>query len=88
MFSKVSIKSTSKVFENLTTRKSINYDEYLKVVNERDDLVVGITPDQFKIVMEKNDMLPQGKYLRRSHVTLPWKCKAENHEFIASYTLK
>ena len=86
--SKISIKSTPKVFENLTTRKSINYHEYLKVVNERDDLIVGITPDRFKIIMEKNYMLSQGNCLRRSHVKLPWKCKAENHEFIASYTLK
>ncbi len=67
-------------------RKSINYKEYLKVVNERDDLIVSITPDQFKIVMEKNNILPPGNRLRRSHVKLPWKCKAENHEFFASYS--
>ena len=70
----------------LKTRKSINYYDYLKVVNERKDLVVGITPDQFKFAMEKNCTLSRGNRLRPSHVKLPWKCKAENHEFTASYS--
>jgi len=83
---KISNISTPKIFENLTTRISITYDEYLKEVNERDDLVLGITADQFKIVVEKNEALPKGNRLRRSHVKLPWKCTAENHEFIASYS--
>lgn len=67
-------------------RKSIKYDDYLKVVNERDDLMVGISADQFAIIMEKNETLPQEKCLRRSHVKLPWRCKAENHEFFTSYS--
>ena len=83
---KISTRSTPKCSRNIITRKSINYDEYLKVVNERDDLVVSITADQFKIVMEKNETLPVEKRLRRSHVKLPWRCKAENHEFFASYS--
>ena len=83
---KVSFKSTPQVYNSLTPRKSINYDEYLKITHERDDLVVGISLDKFKIFMKKNDMLPQGNRLRRSHVKLPWKCKAENHEFLASYS--
>ena len=79
-------KKDENTVQQFNTRKSINYDEYLKVVNERDDLVMGITPDQFKIVMKKNDILPKGVRLRKSHVKLPWKCKAENHEFITSYS--
>ncbi len=67
-------------------RKSINYDDYLRVVNERDDLVPGITADQFDIIMEKNETLPQEKYLRKSHVKLPWRCKAEDHKFFTSYS--
>ncbi len=79
-------KEDTNTVQQSNTRKSINYDEYLKVVNERDDLVMGLTPDQFKIVMKKNDILPKGDRLRKSHVKLPWKCKAENHEFITSYS--
>lgn len=55
---------------DLKTRKSINYDNYLKIINERDDLLVSITPDQFRIAMEKNDILPRGNRLRPSHVKL------------------
>ncbi len=83
---KISNKSTPKVFENFATRKIINYNEYLKAVNERDDLIVGMIPDQFKTAMEENDMLPREERLRPSHVKLSWKCKAENHEFITSYS--
>ncbi|KKL87629.1 hypothetical protein LCGC14_1932820, partial [marine sediment metagenome] len=54
---KVSFKSTPQVYNSLTPRKSINYDEYLKITHERDDLVVGISLDKFKIFMKKNDML-------------------------------
>jgi len=79
-------KKDANTVQQSNTRKSINYDEYLKVVNERDDLVSGITPDQFKIVMKKNDILPKGDRLRKSHVKLPWRCKAENHEFFTSYS--
>ncbi|MFW9873647.1 MAG: hypothetical protein ACFFG0_11120 [Candidatus Thorarchaeota archaeon] len=68
------------------TRKSINYNEYLKMINERDDLRGCITVTEFKIIMGKNDALPKEKRLHRSHVKLPWRCKAENHEFFASYS--
>jgi len=75
----------SKFFDNLMARRSINYDDYLEVVNARPDLVIGMTSDQFKIVMEENNMLPLAKRLRPSHVKLQWKCKAENHEFNTPY---
>ncbi len=67
------------------TRKSVNYDSYLELINQRDDLLVGMTFNQLKIAMEKNAMLPRGKRLRPSHVKLKWKCKAENHEFTTPY---
>jgi len=71
---------------DLTTRKSVNYGDYLRLVNKRNDLVVAITRDQFKSAMKKNDLLPREKRLRPSHVKLPWRCKAKNHEFTTSYS--
>ena len=66
-------------------RKSINYDDYLKLVNERNDLVVCITADQFEIIMEENDTLLRNKRQRPSYVKLQWMCKAQGHKWSVSY---
>lgn len=55
------------------------------MANVRPDLIIGMTPDQFKIVMEENDMLPREERLRPSRVPLPWKCKFKNHLWLAPY---
>jgi len=65
--------------------RKILYKNYLELVNARPDLIIGMTPDQFKIVMEENDMLQWEERLRPSRVPLPWKCKFKKHLWLAPY---
>ncbi len=61
------------------------YKNYVELVNERLDLVIGLSELEFKAVMAKNDMLPREKRQRPSQVPLPWKCKFKKHIWLAPY---
>ena len=66
-------------------RKSINYNDYLKLVKERDDLTIGMTSQQFYNAIKKNNMLPREERVVPSDIKLIWKCTAEEHKFPAPY---
>lgn len=68
----------------------ISYEDYLRLVNERDDLEVGMSREQFETKLEENfqlnGRLTPEKRKTPSKVELIWRCSMKGHYFPANYS--
>ena len=75
-------RSVLQVFKS--SRMPFNYQIYVNLCDERDDLIIGMTEKDFENAIRKNNAcLKTHKDPRK--VKLKWKCKKKRHDWSASF---
>ncbi|MHA1703875.1 MAG: zinc-ribbon domain-containing protein, partial [Promethearchaeota archaeon] len=64
----------------------LNYNDLVRLWNERDDLERSMSKEEFENDIRINDTLLEGERKSPSQVKLNWKCKKRGHVWIATYS--